>query len=43
MQRSLGSSDKAVKELGWAPQFNDLGIIIETAWRWHKNNPSGYA
>ena len=38
----IGSSDKAIKELGWAPQFNELETIIETAWRWHKNNPSGY-
>lgn len=31
----VGSSDKAVRELGWKPQFADLTKIIETAWRWH--------
>jgi UDP-glucose-4-epimerase GalE len=38
----IGSSDKANKELGWKPQFADLKSILETAWRWHKNNPYGY-
>ena len=38
----IGSSEKAVKELGWKPRFADLKTIIETAWKWHKNNPSGY-
>jgi UDP-glucose 4-epimerase len=38
----VGSSDKAIKELGWTPQFGDLRSILETAWHWHKNNPNGY-
>ena len=38
----IGSSEKAVKELGWKPRFADLKTIIETAWKWHKNNPNGY-
>jgi UDP-glucose 4-epimerase len=38
----IGSSEKAVKELRWKPQFSDLETIIETAWKWHKNNPHGY-
>jgi UDP-glucose 4-epimerase len=38
----IGSSEKAIKELGWKPQFADLKSILETAWRWHKNNPNGY-
>jgi len=38
----IGSSEKAIKELGWNPQFYDLPTIIETAWKWHKNHPSGY-
>ncbi|MCP4351367.1 MAG: UDP-glucose 4-epimerase GalE [Desulfobacterales bacterium] len=38
----IGSSDKAVKELGWNPRFNDIRTIIETAWKWHKKNPDGY-
>ncbi|MCP4134504.1 MAG: UDP-glucose 4-epimerase, partial [bacterium] len=38
----IGSSDKAVKELGWNPRFNDIRTIIETAWKWHKEHPDGY-
>lgn len=38
----IASSDKAVKELGWQPEFNALETIIETAWNWHKNNPNGF-
>ena len=39
----IGSSEKAVKELGWKPQFPDLDTIIETAWRWHRDHTEGYA
>ncbi len=38
----IGSSEKAIKELGWKPRFADLKSILNTAWRWHKNNPDGY-
>jgi UDP-glucose 4-epimerase len=33
----IASSDKIKSELGWQPQFQDLGVIIESAWRWMKN------
>jgi len=36
-------ASKAEKELNWVVKFNDIGKIIETAWRWHKNNPKGYS
>jgi len=39
----IGSSEKAVKELGWKPQFPNLDTIIETAWKWHRDHPEGYA
>ncbi|MBM7853718.1 UDP-glucose 4-epimerase [Desulfohalotomaculum tongense] len=32
----VGSSQKIQRMLKWAPQYNDLEIIIEDAWRWHK-------
>lgn len=32
----IASSDKIKSELGWKPQFQDLGLIIESAWRWMK-------
>ena len=36
-------SSKALKELDWKIKFMDVRGIIETAWRWHKNNPDGFA
>jgi len=33
----IAGSDKIKSELGWQPQFQDLGVIIESAWRWLKN------
>jgi UDP-glucose-4-epimerase GalE len=38
----VSSSEKAVGELGWRPQFPDLQAIVESAWNWHKNHPGGY-
>lgn len=33
---------KFKKEFGWNPKYSDLKTIIESAWKWHKNNPNGY-
>jgi UDP-glucose 4-epimerase len=30
----IAGSDKIKRELGWQPQFQDLGLIIESAWQW---------
>ena len=38
----IASSDKIKRELGWQPQFQDLGLIIESAWRWMQTHPQGY-
>lgn len=38
----IGSSDKAISELGWAPEFTDLETIIKHAWNWHRHHPDGY-
>ena len=38
----IGSSEKAMKELGWQPRFSDLRAIIETAWKWNMSHPNGY-
>ena len=40
--RLIASSEKIKRELGWKPRFDDIGSIIETAWKWHKNHPDGY-
>ena len=38
----IASADGAINELNWKPKFASVEKIIETAWNWHKNNPSGY-
>lgn len=38
----VASSEKAMKELGWKPEHDTMEKIIESAWKWHKNNPEGY-
>ncbi|MFH1762991.1 MAG: GDP-mannose 4,6-dehydratase, partial [Gemmatimonadota bacterium] len=30
----VADPSRARRELGWEPQFTELGPIIETAWRW---------
>jgi UDP-glucose 4-epimerase len=32
----IASNEKAVKELGWRPQYADIDDIIGSAWRWHQ-------
>ena len=39
----IASSEKIKQELSWSPQFQDLRVIIETAWRWMQAHPDGYA
>ncbi|MFP4223436.1 MAG: UDP-glucose 4-epimerase GalE [Phycisphaeraceae bacterium] len=36
------NADKIRSELGWEAKHTDLDRIIETAWRWHRNHPTGY-
>jgi UDP-glucose 4-epimerase len=38
----IASSDKIKSELGWQPQYQDLRVIIESAWRWMLAHPDGY-
>ena len=40
--RLIASSEKIKRELGWQPQFQSLGAIIESAWKWHHKFPHGY-
>lgn len=39
----IASSEKAKNILGWKPQHGDIYKIIESAWKWHKAHPNGYA
>ena len=41
--RLIACSDRARKELGWQPQFEDAETIIESAWKWQQLFPDGYA
>jgi UDP-glucose-4-epimerase GalE len=36
------SSARIRRELGWAPRFEDVDTIVETAWKWRVRNPHGY-
>ena len=38
----IASSEKIKRELGWKPQFQDLRVIIESAWKWMQAHPNGY-
>jgi UDP-glucose 4-epimerase len=40
--RLVASSEKAKRELGWKPQFQNIDSVVESAWRWHKAHPHGY-
>jgi len=37
------SSERARRDLGWRPRYEDLDVIVETAWRWRAAHPQGYA
>lgn len=39
----VADSTRIKQELGWEPKYDNLEKIIETAWRWHKSHPQGYA
>ena len=39
----IASSDRIKTELGWAPKFQDLRKIVESAWQWLRNHPRGYS
>ncbi len=36
------SSARIRKELGWQPRFEEIDVIVETAWRWRESHPDGY-
>jgi UDP-glucose 4-epimerase len=35
-------STKAKTELGWTVKYPEIGEIVETAWRWHRDHPVGF-
>jgi UDP-glucose 4-epimerase len=38
----FASSERIRRELGWRPRFEDIDVIVETAWRWRESHPNGY-
>ena len=39
----VASSEKIRGALGWKPVYPAILPIVETAWKWHRGHPSGYA
>ncbi len=39
----IASSDRIKRDLGWAPKYQDLELIIDSAWRWIQSHPNGYS
>ncbi len=35
-------ASKAKTQLGWTTKYPELTKIVETAWKWHSQNPDGY-
>lgn len=38
----IASSEKIKRDLDWQPQYQDLRVIVESAWKWIMEHPSGY-
>src|SRR6266576_3333560 len=38
----VASSEKIKRELGWSPKFQDLKLIIQSAWDWLQAHREGY-
>jgi len=38
----IASSAKIKRELGWSPKFQDLELIIQSAWDWLQAHTAGY-
>src|SRR5207237_7632679 len=38
----IASSARIKNELGWQPRFQDLRLIIQSAWDWLSAHPMGY-
>lgn len=39
----FASSERIKRDLGWTPQYEDVDVIVETAWKWREAHPEGYA
>jgi UDP-glucose 4-epimerase len=39
----VADSSRAQSTLDWKPKYVTIDSIVETAWRWHRSHPQGYA
>jgi len=39
----VADPSKLMERLGWRPAYTEIEPIVETAWRWHRAHPNGYA
>jgi UDP-glucose 4-epimerase len=39
----IADASLARERLDWTPTYTDVKSIVETAWRWHRSHPNGYA
>lgn len=39
----IADAGLAAEVLGWQPRYTEIEPIVETAWRWHRTHPRGYA
>jgi UDP-glucose 4-epimerase len=40
--RLIAGSERIRAELGWKPQFQEIEMIVASAWAWHVAHPNGY-
>lgn len=40
--RLIAASSLIQSELGWAPEYQNIETIIQSAWNWHQKHPNGY-
>lgn len=38
----VADSTKAKSVLGWSPKYQSIKSIVESAWKWHQDNPHGF-
>ena len=38
----FAASERIRRELEWSPRYEDIDVIVETAWRWRDRHPHGY-
>jgi UDP-glucose-4-epimerase GalE len=39
----VADAERARRELDWQPKHTTIETIVETAWRWHRSHPRGFA